>query len=194
MDRPRDSHETRGRTRRRPSAAGRYGHRRKHRNNATTPRAAARQRGRKPITRRREGPITRRREGPRQQRRPPRARSAAWQPPPPALCGSSRARTSRAAASDGSSAQGRGLSSATTVYLQVPPQAVLPRPEHRPNCRWSGEQLSGCCCKISLLAGMGGMGTDGHTGHRMLLSITLCFGPVIIHSKTISSPSFLPSS
>ena len=98
------------------------------------------------------------------------------------------------AGSDDSSAQGRGLSSATTVYLQVPPQAVLPRPEHRPNCRWSGEQLSGCCCIISLLAGMGGMGTPGHTGHRMLLSITLCFGPVIIHSKTISSPSFLPSS
>ena len=27
------------------------------------------------------------------------------------------------------------------------------------------------------------MGTDGHIGHRILLSITLCFGPVIIHSK-----------
>ena len=37
--------------------------------------------------------------------------------------------------SDDSSAQGRGLSSATTVYLQTPPQTVLPKPEHRPNCR-----------------------------------------------------------
>ena len=37
--------------------------------------------------------------------------------------------------SDDSSAQGRGLSSATTVYLQAPPQTVLPKPEHRPNCR-----------------------------------------------------------
>ena len=38
-------------------------------------------------------------------------------------------------ASDDSSAQGRGLSSATTVYLQAPPQTALPKPEHRPNCR-----------------------------------------------------------
>ena len=37
--------------------------------------------------------------------------------------------------SDDSFAQGRGLSSATTFYLQAPPPTVLPKPEHRPYCR-----------------------------------------------------------
>ena len=61
--------------------------------------------------------------------------------------------------SDDSSAQGRGLSSATTVYLQAPPQAVLPKPEHRPNCRCPVNNYRVVVGKISLLAGMG---WDGH--------------------------------
>ena len=58
-------------------------------------------------------------------------------PPSPAAAPPStrRCAAAAAAASGDSSAQGKGLSSATTVYLQAPPQTALPKPEHRPNCR-----------------------------------------------------------
>ena len=44
--------------------------------------------------------------------------------------------------SDDSSAQGRGLSSATTLYLQAPSQTALPKPEHRPQW-WRNAKIGG---------------------------------------------------
>ena len=107
--------------------------------------------------------------------------------------------------SDDSSAQGRGLSSATTVYLQAPPQTALPKPEHRPNCR------SNCRCPVNntrvvVLENLclGGNGWDGYQRtpnasrcHSQLgqrtLNASLChsqLGPLTTHTKTISSPTF----
>ena len=93
--------------------------------------------------------------------------------------------------SDDSSAQGRGLSSATTVYLQAPPPTALPKPEHRPNCRCPVNNTRVVVGESLSWRAPGGMGAKEH---RMLLSVTLCFGPLTTHTKTISSPSFLYSS
>ena len=54
----------------------------------------------------------------------------------PAAPPSSESRVPAGGLSDDSSAQGRGLSSATTVYLQAPPPTALPKPEHRPHYGW----------------------------------------------------------
>jgi hypothetical protein len=96
------------------------------------------------------------------------------------------------ALSDDSSAQGRGLLSATTVYLQAPPQTVLPKPEHRPNCRCPVNNYRVVVGKS--LSWREWVGWAPIMEHRMLLSATLGFGPLITHTKTISSPSFLYSS
>ena len=80
---------------------------------------------------------------------------------------------------------GKRLSSATAVHLQAPPQTALPKPEHRPNCRCPVKPI-GLLLEVSLLAGMGGMGThasNGRDGHRMLLSVTLGFGPITTHTQ-----------
>ena len=71
--------------------------------------------------------------------------------------------------SDDSSAQGRGLSSATTVYLQAPPQTVLPKPEHRPNCRCPVNNYRVVVGNLSL----GGNGWDGHPWNTECFSLSL---------------------
>ena len=68
-----------------------------------------------------------------------------------------------------SSAQGRGLSSATTVYLQAPPQAALPKPEHRPNCRCPVNNYRVVVVNLSL----GGNGWDGHPWNTECFSLSL---------------------
>ena len=82
--------------------------------------------------------------------------------------------------SDDSSAQGRGLSSATTFYLQAPPPTALPKPEHRPNCRCpvnNSRVVVGGKPSWRALGGMGGK------EHRMLLSVTPCFCSTTTHNN-----------
>ena len=67
------------------------------------------------------------------------------------------------------SAQGRGLSSATTVYLQAPPQTALPKPEHRPNCRCPVNNYRVVVGNLSL----GGNGWDGHPWNTECFSLSL---------------------
>ena len=68
-----------------------------------------------------------------------------------------------------SSAQGRGLSSATTVYLQAMPQTALPKPEHRPNCRCPVNNYRVVVGNLSL----GGNGWDGHPWNTECFSLSL---------------------
>ena len=94
-------------------------------------------------------------------------------------------------ASDDSSAQGRGLSSATTVYLQAPPQrpclnqsTALTVGVRRTTVGLLLENL----CLGGLWVGWVPKNTE------CFLSVTLCCGPLTTHTKTIFSPSFLYSS
>ena len=76
--------------------------------------------------------------------------------------------------SDDSSAQGRGLSSATTVYLQAPSQTILPKPDHRPNCRCPVNNTRVVVGNLCLGGkGMGGMGAHGTPSASLLRAAEL---------------------